>query len=179
MLFEIIACFLGFIKLLIYKFVYCRRLTFHFFIKFDKSSRIVVKKKSKIILGKNVKLRHNCLLRTEKNSKLIISDGVFLNDNCIIDSASSIYIGKDTLIGPNVIIFDHDHDYKKELKNLVAKPISIGSNCWIGANCIILKGVIIGNNCVIAAGTSILNDIPDNSIVYDKINLQQKQKDHI
>lgn len=43
-------------------------------------------------------------------------------------------------------------------------PISIGNNVFIGANCIILKGVTIGDNCVIGAGSIVTKDIPSNHV---------------
>lgn len=43
-------------------------------------------------------------------------------------------------------------------------PIHIKKNVFIGAFCIILKGVIIGENSVIAAGSVVVNNIPPNEI---------------
>lgn len=77
-------------------------------------------------------------------------------------------------MGPNVLIYDHDHDFRKEegLKKLKYKtaPVDIGDNVWIGANTIILRGTKIGNNCVIGAGSVIKGCYPDNSIVVQKRN---------
>jgi maltose O-acetyltransferase len=46
-----------------------------------------------------------------------------------------------------------------------AKPIEIGSHCWIGGNSVILPGLKIGNNVVIAAGSVVTKDVPDNTLV--------------
>ena len=43
---------------------------------------------------------------------------------------------------------------------LVASPVRIGSNVWIGAGSIILKGVSIGNDAVIGAGAVVTRDVP-------------------
>lgn len=48
--------------------------------------------------------------------------------------------------------FDYDAD------------VSIGNNVWLGARCIILKGVTIGDNSVIAAGSVVSGAIPENSL---------------
>ena len=46
-----------------------------------------------------------------------------------------------------------------------ALPITIGDNCWFGANVSVLQGVTIGSGCVIAAGSIVTQDMPANSII--------------
>ena len=46
-----------------------------------------------------------------------------------------------------------------------AKPISIGKNCFIGCNSIILKGTTLGDGCVVGAGAVVSGQFPDNSII--------------
>ena len=41
-----------------------------------------------------------------------------------------------------------------------AKPISIGSNCWLAGNVTVCGGVMIGDGCVIGAGSVVTRDIP-------------------
>jgi acetyltransferase-like isoleucine patch superfamily enzyme len=47
-------------------------------------------------------------------------------------------------------------------------PIQIGNNVWIGANCVILKGVNIGDSAVIAAGSVVTKDVPADTVYYEK-----------
>ena len=47
----------------------------------------------------------------------------------------------------------------------VAKPVTIGSDVWLGGNVTILPGVTIGNNVIVAAGAVVTKDVPDNSLV--------------
>ncbi len=42
-----------------------------------------------------------------------------------------------------------------------AKPINIGSNCWIASNVTICGSVTIGSGCVIGAGSVVTKDIPE------------------
>ncbi|MBQ8401386.1 MAG: sugar O-acetyltransferase, partial [Clostridia bacterium] len=44
-----------------------------------------------------------------------------------------------------------------------AKPVTIGNNCWFGANVVVCPGVTIGDGCVIGAGAVVTRDIPANS----------------
>ena len=50
-------------------------------------------------------------------------------------------------------LFDHEY----------AKPIEIGSNCWLASNVTVCGGVKIGSGCVIGAGSVVTRDIPENS----------------
>lgn len=45
------------------------------------------------------------------------------------------------------------------------KPITIGSNCFIGARATLLPGTTIGKNCIIGACSVVKGNIPDDSIV--------------
>lgn len=80
----------------------------------------------------------------------------------------SIEIGSGTTVGPNVMIYDHDHDLQNR-GCIYSLPISIGENVWIGGGAIILKGVSIGNNSVIAAGSIVTRNIPANTIYMNHI----------
>lgn len=54
---------------------------------------------------------------------------------------------------------------------LSKRKVVIGSDVWIGANCIIFEGVTIGDGAVIAAGSIIRRDVPPYAVVasVDKI----------
>ena len=45
-----------------------------------------------------------------------------------------------------------------------ARPISIGSNAWIGFDCCILPGVTIGDGAVIGARSVVVEDVPPFSV---------------
>lgn len=72
------------------------------------------------------------------------------------------------MFGDGVRIFDHNHKYSNyhiEKIQFKADKITIGKNCWIGTNVVILKGVTIGDNVIIGANALIYKDIPANSVV--------------
>ena len=69
------------------------------------------------------------------------------------------------MLGCNVIIATLNHDINLKTRNNASpKPVKIGKNVWIGANCTILPGVTIGDNSVIGAGSVVAKSIPANSI---------------
>ena len=43
-------------------------------------------------------------------------------------------------------------------------PVRIGSNVWLGVNCVVTSGVTIGDHCVIGANSVVTTDLPDNTI---------------
>lgn len=52
----------------------------------------------------------------------------------------------------------------REIRVCYAKPVTIGNDCWFGANVVVCPGVTIGDNCVIGAGSVVTKDIPSNSV---------------
>lgn len=87
---------------------------------------------------------------------------------------SLITLGDRTVISLGVVFLCHDFsiacgfralgdDLSREAYYL--KPITIGSNVFIGANCTILPGTTIGDNCIIGSGTVVKGSIEDDSIV--------------
>ena len=109
----------------------------------------------------------------EKSGKLVIGENCFFNKNCSINCMNSINIGSDCLFGENVLIYDHNHEYKEskiiiKKQGYKVKTVNIENNCWICTNVVILPGVTIGENSIIGAGCVINKDIPKNSIVHQK-----------
>lgn len=124
----------------------------------------------RVSIGKRLNVRTHVIFNVSVNGVLEIGNNVFINDSTKINVREYLHIGDDVIIGQNVLMYDHDHDYmssnyKCEFKTA---PITIGAGTWIGSNAVILKGVSIGKNCVIGAGSIVNKDVPDNSIFYNK-----------
>ena len=81
-----------------------------------------------------------------------------------------ITIGDYCKFGNNLVIVDHDHNYKdcgikkKDSQEFLTAPIKIGNNVWVGANVVILRGTDIGDNCVIAAGSVVKGTVLPNTL---------------
>ena len=105
------------------------------------------------ILG-TISLRSNVLLAVRDNANLTIKDGCFFNRNTSIVCRKSIEIGKNSIFGEGVKIYDNDH---KVVNGIVChnkfntKKIIIGDNCWVGNDVNILKGSIIKNKTIVGA----------------------------
>ncbi len=63
-------------------------------------------------IGRGVHVRKYSLLAVRPNAKLIIGRNVFINRNVIITALKKIVIDEGVTIGPNVCIYDHDHDIR-------------------------------------------------------------------
>lgn len=92
---------------------------------------------------------------------------VYANYNITLVDDTHIYVGDNTMFGPNVVLATAGHPVLPELRAQVYQynlPIHIGKNCWLGAGVIVLPGVTIGDNSVIGAGSVVTKDIPANVV---------------
>ncbi|GME36999.1 hypothetical protein M1818_002482 [Neofusicoccum parvum] len=94
-----------------------------------------------------------------------VGSNVFINFNCTIIDTCVVTIGSRTLIGPNVSFFSGTHPIDPDLRNGTNGPelggkITIGEDCWIAGNVIILPGVSVGDGCTIGAGSVVTKDVP-------------------
>lgn len=93
-----------------------------------------------------------------------LSPGVVIHSHL----EAPIVIGERCDIGPGVEFIPGSHIIGTSLRRAgsgIAKPISIGNGCWLGAKSIILGGVNIGDGCVVAAGAVVTQSVPPNSLV--------------
>ncbi|MCK5214493.1 MAG: acyltransferase [Candidatus Omnitrophica bacterium] len=132
-----------------------------------------------VITCNGLKTRSGTKIKVRNNAAINIGKGSALSHWCMIVCHEKVQIGENVQFGPNVLIFDHDHDFRavNGLKNLKYKtsPITIGNNVWIGANTVILKGTRIGNNCIIGAGSVISGQIKNDTLVIQKRNNTEYQ----
>lgn len=141
--------------------------------KFSVKAHLSVGLKGKIEIGPRCMAEAGTLLRAG-TGMLRLGERIFFNRNCTVVCNESIEIGDKSTFGPNVCIFDHDHD-QLHWNHFIGKPIRIGSKVWVGANVVILKGVTIGNNAIVGAGTVVTKDIPPDTVCYCRQEICQKK----
>lgn len=107
-------------------------------------------------------------LRTNFGGRHVhFGNDVYANFNLTLVDDTHIYVGDNTMFGPNVTVATAGHPILPELREKMYQynmPVHIGKNCWIGAGALILPGVTIGDNTVIGAGSVVTKDIPANSV---------------
>ena len=84
---------------------------------------------------------------------------------CYVQGDNGIFIGENTIFAPGVKIISANHDKNDFGKQQIAKPIIIGKNCWLAANCVILPEVELGDNVVVGAGAVVTKSFPSNSTI--------------
>ena len=96
-----------------------------------------------------------------------VGKNFFANYNCCILDVGKVTIGDNCLFAPNVSIYTAGHPIHPDARNSLYEygiDVTIGNNCWLGGNVIVMPGVNIGDNCVIGAGSVVTKDLPDNVI---------------
>lgn len=135
------------------------------------SDSISLSPHASIDFGNSLRTRGGCVFNVQGSGQLTFGNSVFLNHGCQINCRCLISIGDGCEIGPNVLIFDHDHSYRGGvLKDggFQLGSVEIGKNCWIGAGTIILRGTTIGDGSVIAAGSVLKGVYPPGSLILQK-----------
>lgn len=121
-----------------------------------------------ITLKKKIQNRGYLYLGCKGNGILEIGSHCFFNVNSSITCLKHIKIGDYCKFGNNLVIVDHDHNFKDAGEEFLTGEIEIGNYVWVGAGCIILKGVRIGDHAVIAAGSVVRSDVPPGKLYYNK-----------
>jgi maltose O-acetyltransferase len=95
-------------------------------------------------------------------SNIVLGERVFFNFNCVVLDVCQVTIGDYTLFGPAVQIYAATHPLEANLRRTQesGKPITIGSDVWVGGGAILCPGVTVGSRTVIGAGSVVTRDIP-------------------
>ena len=97
-------------------------------------------------------------------SNIHLGERVYFNFNCVILDVCEVEIGDFTFFGPAVQIYTARHPMNAQLRRTqeFGKPITIGSDVWVGGGAIICPGVKIGAGTVIGAGSVVTKDVPES-----------------
>ena len=159
--------------------------------KFNSTRPTQLKKRNKLLKEMFADIGENCYIEPPFHANfggrhVHFGKNVYANFNLTCVDDTHIYIGDNTLIGPNVTIATAGHPILPELRvkgYQFNMPIHIGKNCWLGAGVIVLPGVKIGNNSVIGAGSVVTKDIPENVVAVGNPcnvlrNISEKDKEY-
>lgn len=163
-----IKYFFSYIKFFLYKIFYIKLKFEGYKYFFGKNVKFIIEGKSKIIIKDKVYLSDRTLLNS-CGGDIVIGHNTFFNIECKVTAKEGIYIGHDCLFGPNVGIYDHDHEYLDKSilickQGFTKEKVNIGSDVWVGANVTITKGVTIGSRVVVGANSVVTKNLESNGV---------------
>ena len=102
-------------------------------------------------IGKGGKMKSN--LKISEPWNLSIGENCWIGENVWIDNLALVRIGNRVCISQGVYLCTGNHNYKKDLFNLILEKIVIEDDCWIAAKSIIAPGSILKRGSVACLGT--------------------------
>lgn len=148
------------------------------------NGKVTFSPKGKIVIGSkcviNSGARFNVIggdirtvFRAEGEGKITIGDNVGISNSIFIAKYSIIQIDDNVKIGGSCCFYDNDFHsiiYEQRMDETIRDPrvrygaIHICEGAFVGAKCIVLKGVTIGKHSVVGAGSVVTKDIPDGEV---------------
>ena len=86
-------------------------------------------------------------------SRLKIGDHTYIDSEVYLYNPWPIEIGDRVVISFNTLICTPSHDFRHPSMPLIGKPISLESDIWVAAHCIVGPGVTLAKGTVLGAGT--------------------------
>ncbi len=132
--------------------------------------RLSLRNEGTIVLGARSRLRSTpawpVTLEAIAGATISIGADSFLNRGVLLGARERITIGRGVIIADRCIIYDTDwHPLPgASAEEIPTAPVTIEDGAWLGAGCIVLKGVTIGAGTVVGAGAVVTRDLPAHCI---------------
>lgn len=155
-----------------YKIRYGSKIKLNRFPLLDKGAQIKITDGSVVADG-HLELKPGAYIAAVHGGRVELGDSVYINRHSMLICHEHIKIGDGCSIGPNTLVYDHDHIFDESglVSGFKTSPVIIEKNCWIAGGVTILRGTHIGEGCVIGAGAVISGSIPPHSIVKPERNV--------
>jgi len=132
-----------------------------------RNTRIDVVPFNKFVLGYKSTIEDFSTINNGVGDVIIGNNSLIGMGNVII---GPVTIGNDVIFAQNIVASGLNHGYKDisvpiRLQDVTTAAITVGDDCWIGANAVLTAGVTIGRHCVVAAGAVVTKDVPPFTIV--------------
>ena len=126
----------------------------------------------KVTDGGHLSIGQNCNICSDvsiivKGGEIIIGDHVFIGKGSVIVCNDSIVIGSDTQVAEYCTIRDQDHNMTViPIRNagMVTAPITIGTDCWLGAKVTVTKSIEIGDYSIVGANSVVTKNVPERTL---------------
>jgi acetyltransferase-like isoleucine patch superfamily enzyme len=140
-----------------------------------------IKRDANITIGKGFRVHSGNRTGSDTfpSSKITVMEGATLKignnsgmANTVLWCRERIEIGDYVNIGTGCFIMDNNfHSTNWQIRmsgeengQIATAPVIIKSHAFIGAHCIINKGVTIGEKSMVAAGSVVVKDVPDGEL---------------
>lgn len=103
----------------------------------------------------------------DHGDRIFFGEHFYANTDLTILDENHVIFGDNVFLAPHVSIYTAGHPIDAKIRNTeveYAKPVTIGSDVWIGGNVVINPGVTIGSDVVIGSGSVVTKDISDHVI---------------
>lgn len=88
-----------------------------------------------------------------------------VNRGCYIDARSTVSIGDNVSISPEVAIITSQHDWRAAGFGLQSRPVLIEDHVFIGMRAIVLPGSVLRTGAVVGAGSVVHGEVPAGAVV--------------
>lgn len=111
----------------------------------------------KITIGDQVYICRFVEFSVPPGGELLVGDNVFIGRGVVISAHRRVAIGNHSMLGEYVSIHDNDHRMDRTevpvaKRGYVSDVLEIGSNCWLGARAVLVRGSGMQENSVLGAG---------------------------
>jgi acetyltransferase-like isoleucine patch superfamily enzyme len=133
-------------------------------------SGVLVFHPENIILGRNVYVGHQTILKGYFRNEMRVGDQTWIGQQCFLHAAGGLTIGARVGIGPGVKMLTSQHvEAGRETAVLFSPvetaPVVIEDDSDIGVGAILLPGVTVGRGAVVGAGAVVTEDVPAYAVV--------------
>ena len=121
------------------------------------------KEKGEFVGGTNVTIYDS----TTVVGDVRIGDHTWIGPFCSLDGTGGLSIGSYCSVAAGTHIQTHDTwrwAVSAGRLGYEYAPVTIEDRCFVGAGCVITKGVTIGEGSVVAAGAVVMEDVPPGSV---------------
>lgn len=176
LLYNLISVLFSGLKFGVLKILHFRHFYYRGVQRFSPNTEVILAEHGTIRLGTHVRAHRRSKLLAFGSGVLEIGNDTALGNGVSINCMEKITIGEGVQIGPDVKIYDHDHDFRVPggigAEKFKTAPVEIGAHSWLGCNVVILMGTTLGENCIVGAGSVLKGQYPANSVIVQKRNTE-------
>lgn len=117
-----------------------------------------------LTIGSDTHIGYQALMT---GKKIIIGSKCNINNRAFIEAYyAPIVIEDNVTIAGSAMISSHDGSFMNVLgKEMIAKPIILKKQCFIGNNAVILPGITVNEKAIVGAGAVVTKDVEKRTIV--------------